>query len=249
VHPNVVRYPHGIIEAVNGERPRTLGQRELLGRVEDAVRPMLRGWSHILAVPAAAAGAILLVLQPGHDATERVALALYGCALVLLFGVSGLYHCGRWSPQVRAVWRRLDHANIFLMIAATYTAVAVTVLDGGARVDILIAVWTASIIGITMVTTPLRIPKAVEVGLYLVTGWMAVVFIPSIASRIDGRALLLLLAGGLMYSLGAASYALQRPRLWPRVFGYHEVFHLLVIAATALFFAFVAMAAGPGIRA
>ncbi|MFN2581539.1 MAG: hemolysin III family protein, partial [Candidatus Dormibacteria bacterium] len=118
----------------------------------------------------------------------------------------------------------------------------------GTRLSILAAVWTVAIIGVVMVTAPIRVPRALMVVLYLLTGWMAVVIIPAIATRVDAGALTLLVGGGLLYSAGAVAYALQRPRLWPRVFGYHEVFHLFVIAATALFFAFVAIAITHGAR-
>ncbi|MBV8196050.1 MAG: hemolysin III family protein, partial [Candidatus Dormibacteraeota bacterium] len=158
-----------------GDPPRVLGPQDIAQRVEDAVRPLLRGWSHLAAVVPASAGALLLVVESGQDPVRRIALGIYGAALVLLFGISALYHRGRWSPRMHAVWRRIDHANIFLMIAATYTAVAATVLSGGARVGILIAVWSAAIIGMALVTTPLRLPRAIEVTLYVLIGWMAVV--------------------------------------------------------------------------
>ena len=211
-------------------------------------RPLLRGWSHAIAVAPAVAGAGVLVFTPGRTAAQRAALALYGIALILLFSVSALYHRGPWSPRVRAIWRRVDHANIFLMIAATYTVVTVTLLDGVPRIAILVAVWVAALTGMTMVTAPIRLPRGAAVALYLATGWMAIVVVPAIASRVAPGELTLLLGGGGLYSLGALTYALRRPRLWPRVFGYHEVFHLLVIAATALFFAFVALTVTPSVR-
>ena len=211
-------------------------------------RPLLRGWSHAVAVAPAVAGAAVLVLSPGRSAGQRAALALYGIALILLFSISALYHRGPWSPRVRAIWRRVDHANIFLMIAATYTVVTMTLLDGAPRVAILVAVWVVAIAGMTMVTAPIRLPRGAAVALYLMTGWIAIVVVPAIASRVAPGELMLLLGGGGLYSLGALAYALQRPRLWPRVFGYHEVFHLLVIAATALFFAFVALTVTPSVR-
>lgn len=215
---------------------------------ELGTRPLLRGWSHAVAVVPAAAGAAVLVLSPGRSAGQRAALALYGIALILLFSISALYHRGPWSPRVRAIWRRVDHANIFLMIAATYTVVAVTLLDGLSRVAILAAVWVAALAGMTMVTAPIRLPRGAAVTLYLMTGWIAIVVVPAIASRVAPGEMALLLGGGALYSLGALTYALKRPRLWPHVFGYHEVFHLLVIAATALFFAFVALSAGSTAR-
>ena len=206
-------------------------------------RPLLRGWSHVAAIAPATAAAALLVLNGPRDAAQRSALALYGAALILLFTVSALYHRGPWSPRARAVWRRVDHANIFLMIAATYTATGVIVLDGSTRLAILAAVWVAASTGIVLSVLPIAVPRAITVLLYMVTGWIAVFVLPVFVQRLSGAALAVMLAGGALYSLGALTYALRRPRLWPRVFGYHEVFHLLVIAATALFFAFVALVA------
>lgn len=210
--------------------------------------PLLRGWSHLVAIVPAAIAATVLVLSGPRDAGQRAALALYGTALILLFTVSALYHRGPWSPRVRAVWRRVDHANIFLMIAATYTAVVVILLDGPMRIALLAAVWIAAGAGIVLSVLPLKLPRGVYVGLYLLTGWIAIVVLPTMIQRVSSIALVALLAGGGLYSLGALAYAFRRPRLWPRVFGYHEVFHLLVIAATALFFTFVALAAAAHVR-
>ena len=212
-------------------------------------RPLLRGWSHIVAIAPATAAATLLVLNGPHDAAQRASLALYGAALILLFIVSALYHRGPWSPRTRAVWRRLDHANIFLMIAATYTAVGVLILTGTTRIAILLAVWLAATTGIVLSVLPIRLPRAVQVLLYLVTGWIAIVVLPVIVPRLSTTALVLMLGGAALYFLGALSYAFRRPRLWPRVFGYHEVFHLLVIAASALFFTFVVVLATSHARA
>lgn len=211
-------------------------------------RPLLRGWSHVVAIAPATAAATLLVLNGPHDAAQRAALALYGAALILLFSVSALYHRGPWSPRLRAVWRRLDHANIFLMIAATYTVTGVIILSGTTRIAILLAVWLAATTGIVLSVLPIRLPRAVNVLLYLITGWIAIVVLPVIVPRVSTTALIFMLAGAAVYSLGALVYGFRRPRLWPKVFGYHEVFHLLVIAATALFFAFVVLVADPHAR-
>ena len=209
--------------------------------------PLLRGWSHAIAIPPAIVAAVVLVAG-AHDAGERAAFALYGAALILLFSISALYHRGPWSPRVHAVWRRIDHANIFLMIAATYTAAGVIVLDGVLRTAILTTVWVIAVAGIILTALPIRLPRAVSVLLYVVTGWIAIIALPTFATRVGMAGLALLLGGAVLYTLGALAYGTRRPRLWPRVFGYHEVFHLLVIAASAMFFAFVAVAAAPGAR-
>lgn len=201
-----------------------------------------------MAIVPAAVAATALVLSGPRDAGQRAALALYGTALILLFTVSALYHRGPWSPRMRAVWRRVDHANIFLMIAATYTAAVVIILSGTTRIAILLAVWIAATTGIVLSVLPLRLPRAIYVLLYVITGWIAIVVLPAIVPRVSTTALIFMLAGGAAYTLGALVYGFRWPRLWPRVFGYHEVFHLLVIAATALFFTFVALAAGAHAR-
>lgn len=210
--------------------------------------PLLRGWSHVVAIGPAAVAATLLVVFGPSEPGVRAALAFYGAATILVFTVSALYHRGPWSPRVRAVWRRLDHSTIFLMIAATYTACGVIILDGFVRIGILAAVWIAATAGIVLSVLPIRVPRGVTVLLYVGTGWIAIVALPVIVARVSDTAVLLLFGGGVLYSLGAMAYAFRRPRLWPRVFGYHEVFHLLVIAGAAMFFAFVALVAAPHTR-
>lgn len=210
--------------------------------------PLLRGWSHALAILPATAGAALLVAGGPRSAGQRAALALYGAALILLFTVSALYHRGPWTPRVRAVWRRIDHANIFLMIAATYTAVGVILLDGVTRMAILTTVWVVAVAGIVLTALPVRLPRGVSVLLYVLTGWIAIIVLPTLVARVGIAGVALLLAGAVLYTLGAVAYGMRRPRLWPHVFGYHEVFHLLVIAASAIFFTFVAVVALHGAR-
>jgi hemolysin III len=205
-----------------------------------AQRPVLRGWSHAIAVIPAVAGATALVVAARNDLAKQASLIVYGLGLTLLFAVSALYHRGRWSPRVRAVWRRADHATIFVMIAATYTPVAATLLTGWPRVALLAAVWTLAVTGAVLVATPVTLPRYVLVLLYIAVGWTVVFAIPALAANLGPDGMAYLVAGGALYTTGAVMYALQRPRLWPRVFGYHEVFHLLVIAATAVFFAFIA---------
>jgi hemolysin III len=141
---------------------------------------------------------------------------------------------------VRAVWRRLDHATIFVMIAATYTPVVVVVLDGWMRVAVLTGIWMLTVVGALIVITRMSMPRYALVLLYVTVGWSALVALPAMAVRLGPSGMAYILAGGALYSLGAVAYALRRPRLWPSVFGYHEVFHILVIAATAVFFAFIA---------
>jgi hemolysin III len=205
-----------------------------------AQRPLLRGWSHAIAIVPAIAGATVLVVSAHGEPAKQLSLAVYGVGLTLLFTVSALYHRGPWSPRVLAVWRRLDHATIFVMIAATYTPVVVVVLDGWLRIAVLAGIWVLTVTGAVIVTTRMSLPRYALVLLYVAVGWSALVALPAMAVRLGASGMAYILAGGALYSLGAVAYALRRPRLWPSVFGYHEVFHILVIAATGVFFAFIA---------
>src|ERR1022692_1465876 len=188
-------------------------------------RPTLRCWTHLATVPVAIAGAIVLVILGGGTLARQISLAVYGVCLVLLFSVSASYHRGPWSPRTRRVWGRLDHATIFLAIAGTYTP--------------LVVIWVLAGSGVIVATTGVPLPRWVTVVLYLGVGWTVVFFLPALADRIHTSGLVVLATGGALYCAGAIVYALKRPQLWPRVFGYHEVFHILVIAATAVYFVFI----------
>ncbi len=209
-----------------------------------AARPMLRGLSHAIAVPPAIAGSITLVVVSGGDAARRISLAVYGASLVLLFAVSAAYHRGPWSTRARAVWRRLDHSMIFVAIAGTYTPVVVNVLQGWQSSVLLAVIWVLATSGVVVAATGIPVPRGGMVGLYIAVGWTIVFFLPALAERVHAGGLVLLAIGAALYSTGAIVYALRRPRLWPGVFGYHEVFHVLVIAASAVFFGFIAMTVG-----
>ena len=204
-----------------------------------APRPMLRGLSHLLSVPFAMAGAIILVVISGGDIARHISLAVYGVCLVLLFAVSASYHRGPWSVKTRRVWGRLDHATIFLAIAGTYTPVVVNVLRGWQSIVLLTVIWVLAGSGVIVATTGIPLPRGVVVGLYIAVGWTVVFFLPALAERIHGSGLIVLGVGGALYSAGAIVYALRWPRLWPGVFGFHEVFHVLVIAASAVYFVFI----------
>lgn len=199
-------------------------------------RPLLRGWSHLLAIAPAVAGAVTVVALTAGNRPRQIAMTVYGVALVLLFTVSAAYHRIRWSPRRRALLRRVDHATIFLMIAGTYTPIVFTTLDGAWRAGILTAIWTMSLLGTVVVSGFLSLPNWARVAPYLGTAWVAAVAIPKVAPALGVSGMVLVITGAVLYTLGAVAYAARRPDPWPRVFGYHEIFHLLVIAATALFY-------------
>lgn len=204
-----------------------------------ARRPLMRGYLHLGgAVLTVFATAVLLALA-GNAPGTRVALLVYGACAEILFGMSALYHIVTWRPTVRAVLRRFDHANIFLLIAGTYTPIVGVVLTGGWRVGILSAVWALSLVGIIVAASGVPLPRGISVGIYVLTGSVALAALPQIAARVGLGGMCWLLLGGVLYTLGALAYALRKPNPWPRVFGYHEVFHLATLAANAAFFAFI----------
>jgi hemolysin III len=193
----------------------------------------------VAAFVAAVAGAILVFRASG--ARARAGALVYGISLVSLFAVSAIYHRPDWSEKVRAVWRRLDHSAIFLLIAGTYTPFSFLL---GSRIGwiFLGIVWAGALLGIAMSVAWVRAPKALVAAVCVLLGWAALPLLPALKASLGTSAVVLLATGGVVYSLGAAVYALRRPDPFPRVFGYHEIFHALVIAGAGCHFAVVARA-------
>src|SRR5579864_9635988 len=219
---------------------RVMGQADLV-----KVKPLLRGWSHAIATVVAIAGLVALIVITRNDTGKLISMLIYGVGLVLLFGVSGTYHVFNWPPRVKDWLRRADHATIFVFIAATYTPLAYNVLEGWWRIGVLTAIWICAVAGVAGAAPFLRIPRRLLASLYLAMGWVAVVALVPLTAALGWAAAILMALGGLQYSLGAAAYAFKRPRLWPRVFGYHEVFHLAVITASITFYVIVVHYAVP----
>ena len=209
--------------------------------MDSPVKPRLRGWSHAVGTAFALAGAGVLIMLSRQQPAKAVTMAIYGLSLVLLLAVSAVYHIGTWRPKVRAILRGVDHANIFLFIAASYTAIVFNAVTGYWRIGILVSIWLLAVVGMATLTGAIALPRWAVAALYVGLGWIGVVAIPQIATSLGLPALLLILLGGLLYSTGALAYAFKRPRLWPKTFGYHEVFHLLVLGASASFFLVMAL--------
>jgi hemolysin III len=208
-------------------------------------KPRLRGVSHEYAFfVSLLLGAALIVAAPG--ARARVAVAIYAVSLSALFGVSALYHRRDWKrPEARRWMRRLDHTMIFLLIAGTVTPFALLVLDGTWSKALLIAVWAGAAAGVVVELIWLDAPKWVAAIVYAAVGMIGAVAYPEIVARAGIGAGLLIAIGGALYLTGAVIYAAQRPDPSPAVFGYHEIFHVLVIAAAAAHFAAIALFALP----
>ena len=174
-------------------------------------------------------------------------MAVYALSVAGLFGTSALYHRVHWRSLAALLWmRRLDHSMIFVLIAGTYTPFALLALHGPLALAILVVVWVGALAGIAFNLAWISSPKWLHAALYVVLGWVAVAASPQLASAIGIGGLTLLALGGVLYTLGAVVYAARRPDPLPSVFGYHEVFHALVIVAAALQFAVVAFWVTPG---
>ena len=223
-----------------GPGPEPEGE-SLVERVAETVKPHLRGWIHAGVTPFVLVASILLVVLSPTPAA-RWSTAVFGVTAVLLFGTSAVYHRGRWSPRTAAVLRRLDHTNIFLIIAGTYTPLAVLLLPADTARTLLIVVWSGALVGMLARIFWLGAPRWVYVPIYLALGWVAVGFFPDFY-RSGGLAIVLLIAaGGLAYTVGAIVYALKRPNPSPRWFGFHEIFHVLTVIGYSCHFAAVAVA-------
>lgn len=204
-----------------------------------APRPLLRGRLHLLAFLAALPAGLLLLL--GADrALTRAAAAVYATSLVLLFGTSAAYHCFARSPGTRAFMQRLDHAMIYVLIAGTYTPVCLAVLPPRWGIPILAVVGTGAVVGMALKLFAFDGAGRWASILYLVLGWVAVIAAPVLAEELTGGQIALLLLGGLAYTIGFPVLFLKRPDPWPRVFGYHEIWHTLTVVAAVLHFAAVA---------
>jgi len=208
-------------------------------------KPLLRGWSHGIAALVSVAGLAALIIITRHDPAKLASMAIYGTGLVLLFSVSATYHIFNWPPRVKDWLRRADHATIFVFIAATYTPLVFNILGGWWRIGVLVAIWVCALAGVAGAAPFLRIPRVALASIYLAMGWLSVVALVPLTAALGWAAVLLMALGGLQYSLGAAAYAFRRPRLWPRVFGYHELFHLAVITASITFYVVVVYYAVP----
>ncbi|MFE9464375.1 hemolysin III family protein [Streptomyces virginiae] len=218
---------------------------DLVERAADMVEPIkpkLRGWLHAGMVPASLAAGIVLICLAGTPSAV-LACTVYSLSAWLLFGTSAVYHLGTWGPLGEAVLRRLDHANIFLIIAGTCTPLAVLLLPPGPRSALLWIVWTGALAGIAFRVLWVGAPRWLYTPCYLALGWAPVRYLPDFLHSGGAAVLALIVTGGLLYSAGAVVYALQRPDPSPRWFGYHEVFHALTVAAFTAHYTAISLAA------
>ena len=203
---------------------------DLTSGVATVVKPLLRGWLHLvcffLAIPAG-----VLVIALASSPRARVGAAIYAVGLIALFGVSGAYHRGPWSPTWRRRMQRLDHLTIFVMIAGSYTPLCLLVLRGWVAVATLVTAWAGAALGAVLAWTDGGRGAAIRSGLYIALGWIALAATPQLVRHLSVAELALIAAGGVLFTVGAIFLATRWPDPFPRVFGYHEVWHTLVVAA------------------
>lgn len=204
-------------------------ERMTWGRMQNPIRGLLHGSAAV----AAAVGFAALVAQAGGDVSILAGAIVFGLALVAMFTVSALYHSVPWTQRWQERMQRIDHSLIFIVVASTFTPLAFAALEGPSLAVGLTLVWGIAAVGIVL-KFALRTPRTgLSIFLQMAMGWSALLWLPWFASRLGWGAVVLILAGGAFYTVGTLVFATQRPRLIPRSFGYHELFHVLVVAGAA----------------
>lgn len=206
-----------------------------------APKPRLRGWLHAGMTPAVFfAGLALATFAP--TLPGRVGGAVYLCCALLLFGWSATYHRGNWEPSTSAIFRRVDHSNIFIFIAGTYTPLCLTLLDGTSQVLLLTLIWAIAVLGVIFRVVWLKAPRWLYSMMYVAMGWVAVWWLPAMWAAGGAAVVTLILVGGIVYSLGALTYASKWPNPSPGWFGFHEVFHATTVIAAICHYVAIALA-------
>jgi hemolysin III len=203
-------------------------------RPVDIGKPRMRGWLHTYAFFVSVVAGIVLVTVAatvGGGTRAAVSCGIYSITVCGLFGTSALYHRRVWSPRGYRIMRRLDHSMIFVFIAGTYTPFSVLLLSRTTAIVILSVVWGGAILGVGMKLITPNAPRWLSAPIYLALGWVAVFVLPEIARSGGMAALVLIVIGGLLYTVGAVFYALRRPNPWPKTFGHHEFFHACTLLA------------------
>lgn len=208
----------------------------------EMIKPLLRGWLHAGMFPAVLVAGIFLTAL-ADSSRGRLACAVYTLSACLLFGISAIYHRGNWGPRANAVLRRLDHANIFLIIAGTYTPLTVLLLPGRSGDWLLWGIWAAAALGIAFRVFWVGAPRWLYTPCYIGMGWAAVFFLPDFLREGGVAVFVCVLVGGLLYSAGGFIYALKRPDPSPKYFGFHEVFHSLTLAAFVVHYVGISLVA------
>jgi len=198
-------------------------------------KPLLRGWFHAVATLGAIILTVALCWMSRDDLPRMISMLIFGLSMIELYTVSATYHIGNWPLSQRRVLRTIDHANIFILIAGTYTPLCFNVLDGWFRIAMLLLVWLLAALGVCLSFFTLKLPRWVLASLYIGMGWVAILALPVFITKLPWTALATLALGGILYTIGAVIYARKKPNPFPKVLGFHEIFHLFVIAGGVAF--------------
>lgn len=215
--------------------------RVTLGRMQNPIR----GFLHGSAAVAALIGTIYLVYETWGNTAALIGSVVFGLALLVMYTVSSLYHSVPWRAVSKRRLQRIDHSMIYLVVAGTFTPIAIAGLEGTAMWWCLGLVWSIAIVGIALKLVLPTVSTGLSVTLQLVMGWTVILWIPQIWSSLGAGAILFIVVGGLFYTLGSVIFMTKRPRLFPRMFSYHELFHLFVVVASVFHFLAIALYAVP----
>lgn len=207
-------------------------QRIMLGKMLNPVR----GFMDATAAVASLAALVVLVVLTAHDLPRMLSMIVYSLSLVALYTTSALYHSIPWRPRWKQRMQRLDHSMIFVLVAGSFTPIAFNVLDGAWRVTVLAVVWAVAVVGVVQKVVWPRVRQWFSVTLQTSLGWFVLVPFLELVRRLSGGAIILIAASGILYTIGMILFTMRRPRFAPRVFSYHEVFHVFVISASLLHF-------------
>lgn len=224
--------------------PETLREEasEAIRDTVNEIKPKLRGWLHAATWPLAFVS-FLVLLVLSENVLVRAGAAVFMFSALALFGVSAVYHTGRWNDRAKMIWKRVDHATIFVLIAGSYTPFSLLLLSPAHATILLSVVWGGAIVGVLFRIFWLGAPRWLYVPLYLALGWAAVFYFPEFAREASTAVMVLLIVGGGLYTLGAIVYGFKKPDPWPTWYGFHEVFHTLTIAAFIVHYIGVSMLA------
>ncbi len=202
-------------------------------------KPLLRGWSHAVAAVGAVILTASLCWMSRGDVPRMISMLIFGLSMIELYTVSAIYHIGNWPAPQRHILRTIDHANIFILIAGTYTPLCFNILTGWFRIAILLLIWLLAVLGVCLSFFTLKFPRGVLASLYVGMGWVAILALPAFIRKLPWTALATLALGGILYTIGAVIYARKKPDPFPKILGFHEIFHLFVIAGSVAFAACV----------
>lgn len=218
------------MQPVNRNTVSTLDSIETEVKMQILKREKISAYSHAAAIPVMIAGTIIMIIISGENIAHRIVALIYGFSAVALFTASFLYHSKKRSENETSLWRKLDHAAIFILIAGTYTPICYIYLDGWMRWGILIAQWSLVFSGIIFKLFFINAPRFIGTMIYLAMGWIVVIPIKQLITNMPADIMSFLVAGGLAYTSGAIIYAVKKPNPLPDYMGFHELFHFFIVA-------------------